>query len=74
MLTCNDQVKIFKLYKYRLSLGTQSPTLKSVAVGYGATGFVRWLSDNIYSKKYYKPKIKNFQVCNCNFKNFLKKV
>jgi hypothetical protein len=44
MLTCGDQVKIFKLCKYVKSLTPQVLKLKPVAVVCGATGFVCWIS------------------------------
>jgi hypothetical protein len=60
MLTCGNQVKIFKLCKYVESLMTQSSTLKPVAVGYGTPGFVSWLSVPFDSIKILYRKNKKF--------------
>jgi hypothetical protein len=60
MLTCGDQVKIFKLCKYVETSGTQASTLKSVAVVCGATGFVCWISVPFDSIKILYRKNKKF--------------
>jgi hypothetical protein len=60
MLTCGDQVKIFKLCKYVKSLTPQVLTSKSVAAGYGATDFLPGLLVLVDSIKILYRKNKNF--------------
>jgi hypothetical protein len=74
MLTCGDQVKIFKLCKYVKSLTPQSSTLKPVAVVCGTTSFVCWISVPFDSIKILYRKNKKFSSVNLFFKNFFKKL